>query len=278
MMKTKINQNARGVKIRGLLALLAAVCCTHSAAHDFWIEPTSFRPAPGAEVALRMYVGQDFRGNSMIYLPDMFERYVHVGPDGEQDVPGLPGDDPAGKIRVSKPGAVVVGYRSIALTVNFATLEEFERYLAIEGLEHIAALRKQLGKRDRDINEIYTRSAKSLLAVGGSKSAAADRYLGFTLELIAERNPYALQPGATLPLRLVFKDRPLAGALITAFTKDAPQQKLRARTNQAGRVSLQLPRPGVWLITSVHMVPAARGVNADWESIWASLTFELPPG
>jgi hypothetical protein len=29
----------------------------------------------------------------------------------------------------------------------------------------------------------------------------------------------------------------------------------------------------MWLVKSVHMIP---GAKADWESYWASLTFELP--
>jgi hypothetical protein len=30
----------------------------------------------------------------------------------------------------------------------------------------------------------------------------------------------------------------------------------------------------VWLVKAVHMVPAPAGSGADWESIWASLTFK----
>jgi len=39
---------------------------------------------------------------------------------------------------------------------------------------------------------------------------------------------------------------------------------------------LGLPRPGVWLVKVVHMVPAPKDTGADWESLWASLTFEIP--
>jgi acyl-[acyl carrier protein]--UDP-N-acetylglucosamine O-acyltransferase len=34
-------------------------------------------------------------------------------------------------------------------------------------------------------------------------------------------------------------------------------------------------RPGTWLVSAVHMVPAAVA-EADWESLWASLAVELP--
>jgi hypothetical protein len=29
-------------------------------------------------------------------------------------------------------------------------------------------------------------------------------------------------------------------------------------------------------VESVHMIPAPKGVDADWESVWTSLTFEIP--
>jgi hypothetical protein len=38
-----------------------------------------------------------------------------------------------------------------------------------------------------------------------------------------------------------------------------------------------MEEPGVWMITTIHMVRAAAGLDAEWESFWASLTFEIPP-
>jgi hypothetical protein len=34
----------------------------------------------------------------------------------------------------------------------------------------------------------------------------------------------------------------------------------------------------MWMIKAVHMVPAPAGTGADWESVWASLTFESSEG
>jgi uncharacterized GH25 family protein len=60
------------------------------------------------------------------------------------------------------------------------------------------------------------------------------------------------------------------------MNRDEPDKRLSARTDKAGRVSLALPRGGVWLVKAVHMVPAPADSGADWESLWASLTFETP--
>jgi uncharacterized GH25 family protein len=108
---------------------------------------------------------------------------------------------------------------------------------------------------------------------GPPSRTQADRRLGFTLELVAERNPYAIQAGEDLPVRLTYENTPLAGALVTAINKLNPAEKQTARTGADGRVRFRLPRGGMWLIKSVHMIPAPAGSNADWKSFWASLTF-----
>ncbi|MBI3570745.1 MAG: DUF4198 domain-containing protein [Gammaproteobacteria bacterium] len=252
--------------------MLTSLVTTPAVAHDFWIEPGNFRPAVGAKVPLRLLVGQDFAGTTTVYLPETFERYDVTGPDGKNLVAGIPGDDPAGDFTVTRPGAYIVAYRSTLFTVTFDTLAEFEQYLEKEGLERIKTLRTYGLPKDKVIREDYSRSAKALVMTGKS-GASADHVLGLRLELVAEKNPYLT---ARVPLRLIYEGKPLEGALVVAFKKTEPLKKLKARTDRDGRVQFDFNRPGVWLITSVHMLPARPKTNADWESVWASLTFERP--
>ncbi|HVG08045.1 MAG TPA: DUF4198 domain-containing protein [Thermoanaerobaculia bacterium] len=245
----------------GLLAASAVL------GHDFWIEPSSFRPAPGARVAIRLRVGEHLKGDPMPRDPARIERFAVVGPSGELAVPGLPGVDPAGWVLPAKPGIHWVVYDS-----NHASVEQtgpkFDAYLGEEGLERIRQLRRGAGP----IKEIYSRCAKSLLQVGKG-SSGYDRVLGLELELVPEKNPYALKPGEALPLSLLYHGKPLDGALVIGMA--SPGAKVSART-VGGRASLVLDRPGLWLVKVVHMVPAPEGSGAEWESLWASLTFELP--
>ena len=60
-----------------------------------------------------------------------------------------------------------------------------------------------------------------------------------------------------------------------AMNKLNPAEKLSARTDKDGRVRLKLRPGGMWLIKAVHMIPAPAGSNAEWQSFWASLTFEM---
>jgi uncharacterized GH25 family protein len=265
--RAQFMRNSRYLLIAALL-----VAAWPAVAHDFWIEPQAFRPKPGTTVPLRLFVGQDFKGDSVPYFPQKFERYVVAGPAGTQPIPGMLGDEPAGAVTPAAPGLYVIGLHTRPDSVSFDTTEEFEQYLLKEGLERNLALHRRRHKAGKKIGESYFRCAKSLVTAGGIGDET-DRVLGFPLELIAETNPYRAR---TLRLRLLYQGKPLSGALVVAFNKAEPLAKLKARTDDTGRVEFILPRSGVWLVTSVHMIPASFFSGYDWESQWASLTFERP--
>lgn len=257
---------------RRLLIAALFIMAWPAAAHDFWIEPQAFQPKPGTPVSLRLFVGQDFKGESIPYFPQKFERYVVAGPAGTQPISGVLGDEPAGTVKPATPGLYVIGLHTRPDSVSFDTSEEFEQYLLKEGLERNLALHQQRRKPGKKIDETYFRCAKSLIAVGAVGNGA-DHVLGFPLELIAETSPYRAR---TLRLQLLYQGKPLAGALVVAFNKAEPLTKLKGRTDDNGRVEFVLPRSGVWLVTSVHMIPAPFLSGFDWKSLWASLTFERP--
>ncbi|HEY1435172.1 MAG TPA: DUF4198 domain-containing protein [Thermoanaerobaculia bacterium] len=253
------------------LALVAAPLC----AHDFWIEPTTFRPAVGDTLGVRLIVGQKFRGDTLPRNPAMISRFVLVSDAGETPVAGHAADEPAGAVRIEQPGLALIAYRSLDSAVSLEAAK-FEDYLKEEGLEAIIAARAKRGDSQKPSRELFSRSAKALIAAGGSGASGFDRIVGLTLELVPESNPYAMKEGDTLPVRLLYEGKPLPGALVVALSYDDPDRKIAARSDRDGRVSLRLPKEGVWLVKAVHMVPVLGDPNEDWRSIWASLTFEVP--
>ncbi len=244
-------------------------------AHDFWLEPSSFRLEPGTVVELRLRVGEHFVGDALPRDPAMLAQFIAAGPDGTRSVPGRNGMDPAGTLRIEKPGLAIVGYRSHHSRVE-QTPDAFDAYLAEEGLDRILAVRAARKPTAAMVPELFSRCAKALLLAGPVDPSSHDRALGFTLEFVSDRNPYTMRPGDDLPLRLLYEGRPLEGALVVAMNKQDPASTLRARSDRDGRVSLRLPRDGAWLVKAVHMIPWSSSADAEWESFWASLTFELP--
>jgi uncharacterized GH25 family protein len=254
------------------VVLFATLGVRAALAHDFWIEPSTFRPAVPSQLNVALRVGQDFRGDPVPRDDRKIDRFVLAGPAGELVIPGLPGTDPAGFARIEHPGLAVIGYRSRRTSIELEA-EKFEKYLAEEGLERVSKARAERGETGKPGKEVYSRCAKSLVLAGGGPTSGFDRPLGFTLELVPEK--LAEKPG-DLPVRLLYDGRPLEGALVIAMNRDEPEKKISARTGHDGRVRLRLSRAGAWLVKAVHMVPAPKDTGADWESLWASLTFEIP--
>lgn len=249
------------------LGLFVPAAC----AHEFWIEPSSFRPAAGAAFDVHLRVGQEFRGDAMIYLPESFERFVTLNARGQKKVEGIPGDDPAARLTITDPGLLLIAYQSTRYSLEMDA-ETFKQYINKEGLDHLVPA--QRGTKDKPVREVYRRCAKSLLAVG-DRSDGLDfkKPLGLRLEIIPLTSVYPLNKDRTLEVQLLYENRPLAGAQIMAFSKTKPKNPLSQRTDRDGRARFVLPHADVWLLNAVHMIAAPAEAKADWESFWASLSF-----
>ena len=259
------------------LAIAVVVVTLHGAAlaaHDLWIEPSHFIPEVGKLIGVRLLVGIDMQGDPLPREPALIDQFVVVDGSGRKPIIGRDGADPAGLLRATTPGLLEVGYFSRPSPIVLPA-EKFNQYLNEEGLDAVAALRASRHQTAAEAHEVFVRCAKSLLVSGASAPGQADRALGFTLELVAERNPYQLGAGQELPVRLTYEGRPLAGALVVAVNRANPAMKLSVRSDKDGRVSFTLPQDGMWLIKAVHMIEAPAGSGAQWASFWASLTFEL---
>ena len=239
-----------------LASAFVALATASPTAHDMWIEPTAFLPATGQIVGVKLRVGQDLLGDPIPRDPTLINQFVVDDGTGRKPVVGRDGTDPAGYVRIAADGLTIVGYQSNPSAVQLAA-EKFNSYLAEEGLDAVASVRTTRRETMTPARELFSRCAKTLMQ-SGSPGDQGDRALGFTLELVAERNPYTLRSGDDLPVRLTYERRPLAGALVVAINRLNPADKLTARSDADGRAHFRLKSGGVWLIKAVHMIPAPR--------------------
>ena len=65
--------------VRSLLIALSILSAVPLAAHDMWIEPTSFVPDAGAVIGLRLRVGQNFLGALDGLFPHATQHLGHFG-------------------------------------------------------------------------------------------------------------------------------------------------------------------------------------------------------
>jgi uncharacterized GH25 family protein len=174
----------------------------------------------------------------------------------------------------------------IAFESGFTPIElpgaQFNVYLEEEGLDGPLAERRRSAASTPG-RERYRRCAKTWLA--GQDVARATGVVGMPLEIVPLEIPGA---GAVLRARILLGGRPLPGALVKAWrapfgaggaltdaaARDSVGSVWHGRTDARGEVSVPLAAGGEWLVSVVQMVPCPDPAEADWESTWASLTFE----
>ena len=167
---------------------------------------------------------------------------------GERPVAGFEGRDPAGIVRIERAGSAVIGYRGKPYPHQISRAK-FEQFLSEEGIENIRP-RGNGAQRER-----FQRFAKSVVGTGDAMA------LDFPFELVLEGNV----------VRVLYQQKPLANAHVAALSRNG--RRLAARTDRDGRVMFDLGE-GVWLIKCVHVLPAPKGADYEWDSLWASLTLE----
>jgi uncharacterized GH25 family protein len=270
--------------MRTLLAsAAAALLALPLVAHDFWIEPESFRPQPNTTLKVALKVGDFAIGDEVPRADIRILDFSLRGKEQRTSIVGRDGGLPAGLVRPASPGLFVLGYRSAP---SFVELEaaKFEDYLREKGLDGVITSRAERGETQSKARELYSRCAKSLVQVGEGGPQEFAAMLDYPLEILPERNPCDLfaqtSTPAALPVRVFLHGKPLGGALLGALELRAdaaerkPQAPILARTDGEGRAQLELPRAGRWMLAVVHMERAKDTDKADWESLWASLTFE----
>lgn len=241
-------------------------------AHDFWIEPSTFHPLPGTTVSVGLRVGQNFIGDPVPRFSRLIEQFFIRQSGGDQPIEGSDNIDPAGFLRADGQATAVIAYRSTGSFIELPP-DKFEDYLRQYGLDRIIDLRTARGERGKPGREHFYRYAKALLT-GQQPSTAITKPLGLAYEIVFADDPTVRL--APFRGRILYDGKPLNGALVMALLHSDPSKPLTARSDAQGAFSFDLPRGGVWLIKSVHMVRASFFSEADWDSLWASLTFEAP--
>jgi hypothetical protein len=268
-----------------LTAFLAGICGTCACeAHDFWVQPGEYWLQPDAVIPVTLQVGHGpFRQRSPIQLSRIV-RFAAICPDGAPiDLHGnlhLGGDTEDGNLRLRAPGAYVVVLETDDRAQSHLPAIRFNDYLKVEGLTPALVQRERTHRMDTDGSENYSRRAKSIVQVGlpGTGSQAqVTRPVGLPLEIVPEVSPYAQPRPASLPVRVLYEGRPLAGALIklTNLAHDAAPLETHL-TDQTGRAIFTMPSTGTWLLNVIwtKVLPSTR--ETDFETVFSSLSFGFP--
>ena len=264
------------------LLVFAALCGPTAWAHDFWMQPRSFwLPGPG-EALLSVQVGHGADRETWAVGPQRVVMYRSIGPGGASvDLRGELRAGPAPQVlRFTTPGTHLVALQTTHAESNLPAVR-FNDFLKEEGLTPALRHRERTRTTARPGREIYSRRVKTLIQVGPAGAQAqphVTRPLGLTLEIVPERNPYTLAAGEPLPVRVLYKGRPVSGALVKLTNLEADSKPAAsALTDAAGGARFTFPRSGAWLLNVVWTEPLKDHPKADFDTTFSSLAFGFPP-
>jgi uncharacterized GH25 family protein len=259
-------------------AAILLIFPTLSFAHDYWLEPESFRPRPDEAVSLRLFVGEKLtsvaerpfqKKPTLTFQMISAKKTVDLIPAGTED------KSPVARLIPKDDGTYLI---ALERDVHFIKLDakKFNDYLAEEGLDAILEARRKAGEEKTEGRERYRRSLKSLIQVGDRRDDTYKKVLGQKLEIVPQANPYDLKPGDTLQVLLLFEGNPLAGARIESHCRAGDKVTTQtATTGKDGIASVKLDQAGTWLVRLVHMRRCTDRDEADWESFWASCSYAV---
>ena len=202
---------------RFAFAVVAAMACaiTPAAAHDFWLEPDTFNTAKGKPIDVNFMIGHADKREHWALKWERVIALASHGPDGINDhlatVRPMSDDDKGGaRPAFLQEGTHVLAFESRQSFIELEA-EKFNGYVKKEGLSFIADDREAKGTEDQPGTEVYGRRSKLLIQVGDTPTQNATRPIGQTLEIVPEKNPYALKDGEALPVRVLFRGKTTRG-------------------------------------------------------------------
>ena len=267
-----------------VVTLIAALVVSSSvAAHDFWVQPATYWLAPFTITGMTLQAGH---GLSRQRSPIPFRRitkFAAITPRGEtidlRERLHRDGDATDGEFAFREPGGHV-----LMLETDYAhtslPAQRFNDYIASEGLRPAFEERQRAGRLADGGSENYARRAKALVQVGperGGSQLQVTRVVGMELEIVPEVSPYAEPRPATLPIRVLYRGQRLAGALVKLTNLENDAEPFATQlTDTAGRATFAMPVTGSWLLNVVWTRSLPESAAADFETLFASLTFGFP--
>lgn len=276
------------------LAVLTAAVAGALNAHTMFLKLDRFFLEPNSTASVALING-DFDLSENVITRDRMLDVSVVGPGGVVHPPHSAWTDSAVfhwspdsvdtavlTFNTGDPGTYVIGV-STAARVLTMTAEEFNEYLVHDGIVDAIEQRAAAGKTNHDATERYSKHVKALVQVGEARSADWSHELGYPAEFIPLQNPYELAVGDELRVRFLRAGQPVADQLVHAshdghHGHDEAGEHVEAvttRTNADGVATVPLSGAGRWYVRTIHLVETASEPDVDYESNWATLTFEI---
>ncbi|MDE2873788.1 MAG: DUF4198 domain-containing protein, partial [Gemmatimonadota bacterium] len=254
----------------------------------------SFFLEPNSTATVALYNGDFDKSENAVARDRMLDVSV-VGPGGVVHPPESAWTDSAVfhwspdsvdtallSFETGDPGTYLIGVSTAARVITLSA-EDFNEYLVHDGITDLIEQREAAGKTGDAATERYSKHVKALVQVGDARSGEWAHELGYPVEFMPLANPYELGVGDELRVRFLRAGESVANQLVYAnyeghhgHTEAGEHvEAVTTRTDGEGVATIPLSGEGRWYVRTIHMVETTDEADVDYESNWATLTFQV---
>lgn len=275
-----VPSNTHRIRAMTLATCLLVVGAAALAAHDLFFKLERYFVEPHSLVRIHVLNGT-FDASEAAVMSGRLRDLSLAGPAGTTTLDTAAwqssGDTSVLTVRTGGEGTYAVG---ASLRPRELRLEarEFNAYLAEDGLPDVLEERRRTGRLDQAARERYSKHVKALLQVGAARSGQFATQFGYPAELVALDNPYATRPGETFRVRALVDGQPVVNQVVIFGGRTPRGSRIaeqQVRTDSAGVAAIRLEPRGRWYVKFIRMTETHRDTTIDYESKWATLTFQL---
>ena len=264
--------------------LLSVICllaiATVAQAHDLFFRMTNFFVPVNASIRMNVLNGT-FSSSENSVTRDRLRDLSVVSPSGRASADTAlwspKGDTSAFYLRTTTSGTYVVGASLLPREITLKA-DEFNTYLGTDGIPDVLASRRQAGELGKDATERYSKHIKAIVQVGNDRTDGFSTVMGYPAELVPLDNPYSLKARSTMRVRAMVDGKPVANQLVVwggRFRNEGRFPQRTIRTDAEGVARIRLENSGQYFIKFISMAPYSGTEKIDYESKWATLTFEV---
>ena len=267
--------------------LAGALLAGTALAHEFYLQPSSYKVIPGQPIAITLGVGHAFDGAPLPYTASHVAKFVAESPTGtRRSIEGIEGAHPAGIAQLPHG--------------DWSLLYAGKPWIQVLSREALEVHFNEVGRPDllkaapkHEVRERVYRCARALVGPAVREKSidwSAQRKAGCDFDLV----PVAQSP-TKLHMALLRNGKPVSGWRITISTPGQEsahsnggmthghRHTVAKTTDARGAFSVDLTgTSGAWLVTAVQVEPTEEGdadaqAGAEYRSFWASLAFHVGP-
>ena len=259
------------------IALLMLVAS--ATAHDLFLRLETYFLQPNSKVTVRLMNGT-FQASDGVVARERLHELTVITPNTRSASESHFAWRSEGKttlidFETGGPGTYVMGASTRPREIELKAAD-FNDYLEHDGIPDTLAARKRNGELGKNVRERYSKHVRAIFQVGDDLSPDYQKPLNYPVELVPQQNPYSLRAGQTISVLCLLDGKPIANQFVMAGweSRDGKLHTVETRADKNGLARIKLGGAGKWFIKFIHMTPLSEP-NLNYESKWASLTFEI---